>query len=193
MKKIIILVLFVFLLSSCTGVKKFFSKKTTTKDIQKTEINKDSSNVVEKNKAIKDKTIIAIPESETGDRDFDLAVNKAVSNILRSINFQKSSGDNNYKLYYDEKLRELRAEFEIGETKNKEIITNKNTNIEKTFEETVIENSKKVIKMIPLWLWLVFIWFFRKSIISVISIFIPGVRGINTIQDLFNPPKKVND
>lgn len=193
MKKILILIISFFLLNSCTGVKSVFQKETKTNSTEKTTSKSDSISKETINKKIDDTAIINIPKSETKDKDFDAAVNKAVTNILKSINFQKSSGDNNYKLYFDEKLDQLKLELQIGETNNKETSLNNKETSEKTFEETVNENTKKFVKMIPWWVWVILVWFLRKHIIAIIGIFVPGVSQIKTIQDLLNPPNKKED
>ena len=188
--RIYILLIIISVLTGCLGTKKVTESSQSSKVVDKSEVVKDSSTTTETSKAIDDKAVFKIPESNTGDADIDRRINEGVANVLRSINFQKNSGDNSYKLYYDEKLRELRAEFEIGETQNKETATKESSKIEKTWEETLIENTKKTIKIIPWWGWLILIYALRKNIISVIAIFAPGIKGIKTINDLLNPPNR---
>lgn len=186
MKNIIYLIFTLLLLSSCGVTKRSHSDTTTIKE--KIETSKDSSSIIETSKAIKDEVIINIPESDTGDRDFDEAVNRAVTNILRSINFQKTSGDNSYKFYYDEKLRQLRAEFEIGATQNKEVISNKSSEKQYSMVSEIEDYIKKVV--VPWWAYLIIVYLLRKNIISIISIFVPAIKGIKTAKDLLTPPRK---
>lgn len=186
MKNIIYILIILLTLSSCGITKREHSDSTIIKE--KIEKNKDSSNVIENNKAIKDKATIAITESNTGDRNFDEAVNKAVTSILRSINFQKTSGDNSYKFYYDERLKELRAEFEIGATQNKEVTTNENSKEKYSVVKEVEDYIKKII--IPWWAYLILLYLLRKPVINIIGMFFPAVRGIKSVQDLLTPPKK---
>jgi len=186
MKNIIYILIILLTLNGCGITKRNKSDNTTIKE--KIEKNKDSSNIVENNKAIKDKAIINVPKSSTDNKDFDKAVNEGVSNVLRSINFQKSSGDNNYKFYYDEKLRQLRAEFEIGATQSKETITNESNEKQYSVVREVEEYIKKIV--IPWWIYAIAIFLLRKQIISLIGIFIPAVKGIESIKDLLTPPKK---
>ena len=182
MKKLLI-VLVILSCYSCLGTKKVTEKTTDKVTTEKVETITDTASEETVNQAISDVVTIEVPVS-------DPEVDAKVDEILRRLNSSKSSGDNSYKFYYDEKLRELRAEFEVGETSNKLVENTDSTNTEKSFEETVNENSKKVIRMIPWWGWLIVAWLLRKQIISIIAIFVPGVRGITSINDLLNPPKK---
>ena len=177
-----LLILLIF--TSCLGSKKVTEKESTIKQIEKSEVKKDSSNVTTVNKAIDDKVTTKV--SDSGDEE----MNARIDEILRKLNTQKSSGSNNYNLYYDEQLRELRAEFSVGETKDSEIITDKAETSEKSYEEQVSENIKKTISIIPWWLWVIAAFVFRKQIIGFIAVFYPPIRGITTVKDLFTPPSK---
>ena len=179
-----------FLSYSCLGTKKV-TEKTSDKNQKELSVKtSDSSSKETINQKINDKATVKITESNTGNKDFDEAVNKAVTNILKAINFQKSSGDNSYKLYYDEQLNELRAEIEMGETRNKETLSDNSNLSEKLFQERIEENTKKIIHIIPWWGWLIVVWLLRKHVIGIIAIFIPGIKGVQTVNDLFNPPNK---
>jgi len=182
MVKFTYIFILIFCLSSCLGTKKTTEKKFQSISTEKVSKSIDSTNNTTVNKQISDKITVEVPVS-------DPIVDAKIDEILRKLNVEKSSGDNKYKIYYDKKLRELRAEFIVGETRNKETKTSNEVVSEKAFEQTVTENTKKVIKIIPWYLWLVLIWLTRKIfLIPIISIFIPGIKGINTIQDLLNPP-----
>jgi hypothetical protein len=162
MKKLIYL-LIIISLTSCLATKKISNKSHIEKE--NTEVNKDSTSIKETNKAIDDKAEIKVKESDTGDRDFDLAVNKAVTDILSSINFQKTSGDNSYKMWYDMKNHMMRLEAKIGETTNSDTSTNSDSKSEKTFEDSLNEYVKKVV--VPWWLYVigfVLIWPYIKPI-----------------------------
>lgn len=188
-KRILIFSIIVVFLTSCSVLKK--DKTTTTKETEKIEKSSDTISKESVNKAIDDKATIKIQESDTGDRDFDEAVNNAVTNILRSINFQKSSGDNSYRLYYDEKLKALQAEFQLGETRNKEVATNNEAVIEKTFEENISEYIKKIV--IPWWVYLIPVYLFRKQILGVLYFVFPVLRtltGLKSLKDVVTPPNK---
>ena len=130
--KVVLVVLVVLVVSSCAVLKK--DKTTTTKQTEKIEIVSDSISKETVNQGIKDAATFKVAESRTGDAEFDNRVNDAVANVLRSINFQKSSGDNSYKVYYDEQLKAIRAEVAVGETRNKEVATSDSSIVEKTFE-----------------------------------------------------------
>ena len=172
--------------TSCLGSKRV-AEKTSDKSL--IEITKTDSTAKETvNKGIEDKAVFKVAESSTGDVQFDNRVNDAVANILRSINFQKSSGDNSYRLYYDEKLRELTAQIQVGETSSKEVATNKEVDKEQT--ETSTESLKKYTSMIPWWGWLIGFIVLFKQIMGVIGVIYPPARGITSIAELFRPPNK---
>lgn len=180
-------ILLAFLLFfNCALVKK--SKEKSTVSTDKIEKVSDSSSKETVNKKIDDTAIINVGQSNTGDRDFDEAVNRSVSNILNSLNFQKSSGDNSYKLYYDEKLQQLRAEFQLGETRNSEIEANNSVVSEKTFEENVSEYIKKIV--IPWWMYLIAIILLWKHISRLILFIFPQMKGLKTLKDVITPPNK---
>lgn len=181
MKKFIFIA-FLFL-TSCLGTKSVSEKTADTKSVEKTKIKNDSVSSETVNKGINDQIIVEVPVS-------DPAIDAKINEVLRKLNTQKSSGDNSYKLYFDEELRQIRAEFEVAETRNKEVATNSQASTEKTFEQTITENTKKVIRMIPWWGWVIIAFLLRKQIIGIIAIFIPQVKGIKTIADLLTPPNK---
>ena len=167
MKKLIFIIFIVF--TSCLGTKKISEKSTDKTSIEKTAVKNDSVSNTTVNKGIKDEGAFKVAESKTGDIDFDKRVNDAVSNILSSINFQKSSGDNSYRFYYDEQLRELRYKLELAETRNSEVATNKDAVSEKEKTETIEESFKKTISIIPWWIWAVALVLFWPNIIKIIS------------------------
>ncbi len=183
----IVFVLLFSTLQGCSlmnlGSKKVTETNKETSLIEKTEIKKDSFKTEIVSKRIDDAITIEVPVS-------DPEIDAKIDEILSKLNMSKSSGDNSYRFYYDSKLRELRAEFEIGETKDSEIIKSEETISEKSLTEKTEEYISKKIKTLPWWIWLIGIWLIRKHIINIIGIFVPGVKGIKTVQDLLNPPKK---
>lgn len=184
MKKLfLILILFTF--CSCLGTKKTTEKTSDKVSTEKVETSSDSTSTEVVNKAINDTVKIQVPVS-------DPEVDAKVDEILRRLNSSKSSGDNSYRFYYDEKLRELRAEFEVGQTSDKVVEKSDTSTVEKTFEEKIAESSKKVVKMLPWWAWLLAAWLLRKQIIDIIALFVPGIRGIKSLSDLLNPPNRDN-
>ena len=178
------LLILLFVFTSCLGTKKVTETNKETVQIEKSEVKKDSSNLEVINKKIDDE--ISTIVQRTGDPILDAKIDE----ILSRINTSKTSGDNSYRFYYDAQLRELRAEFEIGETKDKKVITNKEVVSETSFTEKTDEYIYKKIIALPWWAWLILVWLIRKHLINIIAIFIPGVRQIRTIQDLLNPPSK---
>jgi len=172
-------IILLFLFCSCAVLKR--DKTTTTKQSEKTEKKIDTTSKETVNKGISDVIRVEVPVT---DPEIDYKVNE----ILRKLNTSKSSGDNSYRLYYDEKLREIRAEFEVGETRNKEVATNNETNTEKSFEENISEYVKKIV--IPWWVYVIAIFLLRKPIVGIIAFFYPPIRGLRTARDVFTPPDK---
>ena len=151
----------ILLFTSCLGSKKITEKTSKeTSTLQTDSISKETVN-----KGISDSATFKVAESNTGDIDFDKRVNEAVSNVLKSINFQKSSGDNSYKFYYDEQLRELRAKIELGETRNSEVKVDKDAVVETKETESV----EKYLKVVPWWLYVILLVLFWPNILKVIS------------------------
>ena len=167
-------------LTSCSllnlGSKKVTETNKETTQIEKTEIKKDSIKTEIVSKKIDDAITIEVPVS-------DPEVDAKIDEILSKLNLSKSSGDNSYRFYYDAKLRELRAEFEIGETKDSEVIKSEETISEKSFTEKTDEYIYKKITSLPWWVWLILVWLIRKHIINLIGIFVPGVKGIKTVNE----------
>lgn len=137
------LVLATLILTSSCGSKKIINRVS---EKEKTTFTKsDSVKLVERNKAIVDSLKLKIAQSTTGDKQFDDAVNKAVSEILNKLNTSKSSGDNSYSITYDDILKELRAVMNIAPTEST-IIKNNNIHNEK---ETIIKEKEIPVKFIP--------------------------------------------
>ena len=201
MKKVILFLISVWILffvESCsvfnTGKKS--EKETTVKEsfIKTSNKQKDSTKEIlnKVNKAINDNLKIAIDEVRTTDEEFNKKCSAEIDRILSQINVEKSSGENNYQLYYDLERQVLELKLQIAETENrKEVINTNNTETKSSSNESILEKeSKKVIKIIPWWVWVILIWIMRRHIIDLIALIFSGVRGIRSISDIFNPPNK---
>jgi len=180
---IIILVIF----TNCLGSKTVSESSIATKEVDKSEKVKDSVSTKDTNKAIDDKIVTPVPQ--TGNAEMDARFDA----LLSAMNTSKSSGDNSYKRYYDQKTRELIEEFKIGETSSEKTDVNESEKIEKTFEEQQNEYFKKKITTMPWYLWLALfiflwptIWKFLKPIIQVAT----GPANIVTgVSNLIKPKK----
>lgn len=105
------------LLVSCSSAKKYKEENTLLKsEIQK----RDSIKNTVISKAIDDKLITPIVQSETGNAVFDSLVNAKVDEILSKLNTSKNSGDNGYKLIYDKLKKQLEFYAQIAQTKNED-------------------------------------------------------------------------
>lgn len=111
------------ILVSCKTSKKILSTEVT-KSTEKTQ--KDSIKNVVVNQTINDKLITPVFESKTGKVVFDSLVNAKVDEILSKLNTSKSSGENEYKLYYNQLKKQLEFYAKIAETKNENTSTKSN-------------------------------------------------------------------
>ncbi len=146
--KSILKILFLFLALtfavSC-GSKKIINQTSVKENtsVYKT----DSIKISERNRAIIDSLKLKIAQSATGDKKFDEAVNKSISEILEKLNTSKSSGDNSYSLVYDDVLKELRAVMKIGPTENLTTINNATVHTKE-----IIKDTREIpVKFIPKW------------------------------------------
>lgn len=106
-----IILWFVAILAVLTMVSCKSSKVTNEvhKEIVKDSI-RENINVKEQkeiSKEINDSIVKPIPEIKTGDKNCDSICNLRVNEMLKQIEFYKRSGDNNYKIVYDENKRLL--------------------------------------------------------------------------------------
>ncbi len=173
MKKLIIIILILF--TGCGPFKDIRDKVSTTKETELLEKSTDSLKIIDTNKEINEKVAVKVPESNTGDRDFDEAVNRAVTNILNAVNIQKQSGDNYLNMFYDERNKRMVLEAKIAETQNSEIAVTSDTKSEKTFDQNVNEYIKKI--KIPIWIYIIGILF---ALIILKPILIPIIRMVSS-------------
>ena len=174
----LILIIIAFSLTGCLGSKKVSDSSLIIKQSDKTEINNDSSNVTNTNRAIYDRFYTPIPS--TGNAEFD----SMIDDILLRLNTSKQSGTNSYNQTYNPQKRQIETDFTIGETKDVKIDTNKKTTTEKSFEQTADEYVYKKITTLPWWAYVIAAFFLRSHIVAILSFFIPGLTGIKTIRDL---------
>ena len=177
---IVILIIF----TGCLGSKTTAEKSSEIKEVDKSEITNDKTSETEVNKAIDDQVTTKVVDS--GDPLLDAKIDA----ILSSLNTSKSSGDNSYKWYYDEKLRELRAEFQIGETESKAEAEITETIVEKSFEQKQDEYFKKKITALPWWAYIILIvlaWPYIKPLVMMI------LGPTNIISSVSNIIKPKND
>jgi hypothetical protein len=185
--KYYILILVLLIAQSCGVLGKTTEKisKTETVETENKETVKDTSSDVQTNKKIDDVIATAVPVSENPE------VNKELISLLKRMNTQKTSGDNSYKRYYDEKTNQLIEEFKIGQTASSEIATSTDTLIEKTFSEQVDEYFKQTIKKMPWYVYLlvgIFLWPYIWKVLRPILLIAMGPASIGTIlKDQFKP------
>ncbi len=170
--------LFILLWMTSCATKKTVEKTSVTKDVSSTTVTKDSSKISEINRKIDDAMRLLVTKSNSGDAEFDRKVNLAVDEILAKINLQKTSGNNSFSIDYDRITRELRVNAQVGETKDEVIATNKDSKVEKSFEQTTDEYISKKVSSIPWWIYLIVVVWFLPQIISRIMLITNPVMGL---------------
>jgi hypothetical protein len=151
--------------TSCLGSKKVTEKSSET--TEKTEVTQDSTTKIDTSGEIKDTIIVNVPETDNEE------VRLMFETMLRQLNTSKSSGSNSYTSRYDKETNQLMIEYIIGQTQNKEVSSEKDTKIEKSFEESIDEYVKKFV--IPWWMYAIVVFMLRKEIFWVISKLFPGL------------------
>jgi hypothetical protein len=88
-----------------------------------TEISKQKDSIshiqiTDNSKAIIDSLSIVIGKIKTDKPECDSVTQAAIENLLQSLNTSKQSGDNSYKIKYNDLLKRLDLVIKIGATKN---------------------------------------------------------------------------
>ncbi|ESU18991.1 hypothetical protein FCR2A7T_24020 [Flavobacterium cauense R2A-7] len=130
---LILIIISCIVLTGCSSSKKLKEENILLKnEIQK----RDSIKSTVINRAIEDKLITPIAQSQTGNAVFDSLVNAKVDEILSKLNTAKNSGDNGYKLIYDKLKKQLEFYVQIAQTKNE------NTTVKNEKVKTIIQVKK---------------------------------------------------
>jgi len=182
MKKLIYILLLLFSLSSCTVWNKIIKKKEDiSKTTQTTKSVTDSIVSVFKNRAINDQFSFRVPKFQSKDKHQDSVLENRLNEILKSINYNKRSGKNSYRVKYNPKKRAIETDVTIGETQDKTNSTNKEVEKDSTDFKSVSTFIKK--KGIPMWTIIIgIILIFRKQIYWLIKKFFPVVEGFKIVQ-----------
>jgi len=179
------IILLTLMLTSCLGTKRVVQKELNKSISEKIEVKKDSTNIIEKNKAIKDIVQLLVPKTKSNDSDFNKQVDKKVDETLSKLNTRKTSGDNSYKLHYNLLKRQLEFEAKVGETKNEKIATNTAKEKDTQKEETSKASIYKRITTMPWYLWIVIYFILLDSKVTLLlSNFIPKLKGARSILSL---------
>lgn len=113
---------FLILLAAITVVPVACGKKPLPPETITTETNHKSnlftSHETERNQAILDSFRLMIGKIKTTRPDCDSVCQQAVDQLLRQLNSVKASGDNGYKLKYDELKKQLDIVLKIAATQN---------------------------------------------------------------------------
>lgn len=163
----------IILVSSCALTKQKSDKITkTTSEVTKII---DTTTKTTVNKAIKDNVTTQVIRTE------DPELDKKIDAILSRLNTTKSSGDNSYRFYYDAKLRELKAEFEVAKTQDSSSNTSSDIKIEKTFDQQVDEYIKKIV--VPWWIYAIGIFLLIKLLLPSLKLLFPILNLLPTNQN----------
>jgi hypothetical protein len=142
---LMVLLVFSFLLISCKTAQ-------LPPDINiGTHIEKDTTSYVQitdHSKAIIDSLNVQIGLIKTAKPECDSITNVAISNILRTLNTTKQSGDNGYKIKYNELLKRLELIIKVGSTKT-ENTTSLNAKIR--FQDRFITKTITLKERLPQW------------------------------------------
>ena len=182
MKKLIIII-FALSLIGCFGSKTVAEKSSETKEVDKSEITNDKTSETEVNKAIDDQVTTKV--EDTGDPVLDAKIDA----ILLGLNTSKSSGDNSYKWYYDAQLRELRAEFQIGQTESKAEAEITETIVEKSFEQKQDEYFKKKVTTLPWWAYVILVFVAWPYLKPIVMMFLGPTNIVASVSNVLKPKK----
>ncbi len=140
MKKALIywfIFLAILLFFSCKS-KQIVHEKETQKQI--VFIVKDSTKTIEKSLEIQDSLILVIGDLITGKKQCDSLCTVQMNNLLSKLNAKKTSGKNEFGVFYDKKTKSIKAYANVGQTKTE--TTTKN-------ETIVASQTKDVHKEVP--------------------------------------------
>jgi hypothetical protein len=185
-----------FFATSCSvfnlGKKKQSEKETTSKNSEISDVKKDSTNVIFKDKKeVTEKTSPIQKSNSVSLKTADSLTNVKINQALKNFRFYDRSGGNSVSAKYDEKTMQLLIEAFVAGTVNKETntdseqktATNQTSISEKTTEEIIEETSSTVIKMLPWWVWLIGVVYFAPIIIDRVGFLISPLKGlVNNIR-----------
>lgn len=121
---------------------------TNIQSIDKKEItNTLKEREIVKTQAIIDSLKIAIFRVKTNRPECDSIANQKIDELLQRLNSKKTSGNNNFGVYFDELKRELVAYANVGETQSEKIKELEN----KLLSEINKKQETKPVQYIPEW------------------------------------------
>ncbi len=112
---------------------------------------------IETNKEILDSLFFAVSDIKTNKQECDSLVNIEVVKALKKLETKKTSGSNEYGLYYDETNKKLVFYVKVGETKNttseETKIKDKSTKFGKSSDKKESDNqvTEIPVEYIPKW------------------------------------------
>lgn len=146
----LVLILSLSFITSCKS-KKVIENTTIEKRNDSLIENSEVKKVIEISKAIKDSNVVNMPDLKTGQgKDCDSSCNENYRQALKTINFYKRSGENSYRMFYDEKTNLLYTIVEM-----QEIINSKTDSISKLQKKQ--HSTKEFVRVVekkvyPKWL-----------------------------------------
>ena len=172
-----------FLMGSCVGSKRLVESSNVKEVSSKIEFKKDSSSFVERNKEIKDNISLSL-------RTNNKKVDSIIRQRLKGFNSSKKSGTNRYNAVFDYEKMALNIAAVIGATQNE--VTEYSSELEKetSVDEKVDSYVKTKISVVPWYVWVLLYFFFLDSkVVSIVSNFIPGLKGATSILSILNLKK----
>ncbi|MFD0862487.1 hypothetical protein ACFQ1M_09735 [Sungkyunkwania multivorans] len=164
-------ILLPFLLIGCLGTKKTTERSNVTRQTEKSEMLRDSSRTKSINRAIDNEYMIPLKST-------DSLVNELVREAFSNFSAGARSGSNSTRIVFDEDALAFKIASIVGETSDIETTTTTETKMERSFEQILIENTKKVIRMIPMWVWVALLLWFAPQIMSRIRLLVNPLIGI---------------
>ena len=168
--------------SSCRALK---NQKKETEIVTSSENEKveklESLIIVKENMAINDKYIFKVPRNKSNNKTTDSILDARLDEILNKVNFQKSSGSNNYKMSYNSKKREIVTDIEVGATEDKIKSTDKQSAIINKENNSFKSKSKKT--GIPiLWIIGLIVFLLRTEIFWLLKKLFPVLKTLKLIK-----------
>lgn len=169
----------IIMLSSCAGKKVISEEKESIKVEKTSSSTKDTASKVEVSKKIDNEYTIPL-------RTSDSLVNLRIREALKNYSAGTKSGGNSFSIKFDEESLMLKIQAIVDESKKEELVVISDSKETEAIEVVSEKNVKKVLKIIPWWIYAIVVWMLRKQIFSTISTFYPPLKLLNIYKRIMN-------